>query len=37
VKTENAKVFTTIADNVMYLHAGSEADAWQSYREVHEI
>ena len=37
VKTENAKVFATIADDVMYLHAGSEADAWQSYREVHEI
>ena len=37
VKAENAKVFTTIADNVMYLHAASEGDAWQRYREVHEI
>jgi hypothetical protein len=37
VKTENAKVFATIADDVMYLHAGREADAWQSYRGVHEI
>lgn len=37
VKTENAKVFATVADNVMYLHAGREGDAWQRYREVHEI
>jgi hypothetical protein len=37
VKTENAKIFTTIADNVMYLHAADEGEAWQMYRDVHDI
>lgn len=37
VKTENAKVFTQIADSIMYLHCGSEAEAWQRYREIREI
>ena len=37
VKAENAKIFTEIADNVMYLHAGNQAEAWQRYREIHEI
>jgi hypothetical protein len=37
VKTENAKIFTTIADNVMYLHAADEGEAWQTYRDVHDI
>ena len=37
VKAENAKIFMAIADNLMYLHAGSEGEAWQAYREVHEI
>lgn len=37
VRPENAKVFDAIAGNVMYLHCGSEAEAWQRYRQVHEI
>lgn len=37
VRTRNAQVFTQIADNVMYLHCKDEAEAWQRYREVHEI
>jgi hypothetical protein len=37
VKAENAKIFTTVADNVMYLHSGSEAEAWQRYKEVHDL
>jgi hypothetical protein len=37
VKAENAKIFTEIADNVMYLHAKDQVEAWQRYRESHEI
>jgi hypothetical protein len=37
VKTANAQVFTKIADNVMYLHCRDEDEAWERYRQVHEI
>ena len=37
VKTENAKIFAMIADNVMYLHSAGECEAWQRYRDVHDI
>jgi hypothetical protein len=37
VKPENAKIFTEIAGNEMYLHCGSEAEAWQRYRQTHKI
>jgi len=37
VKPENAKIFTVIAGNEMYLHCGSESEAWQRYRQVREI
>lgn len=37
VRQEKAAAFGEIADNIMYLHCGSEAEAWQRYREVHDI
>jgi hypothetical protein len=37
VKTKNAKIFATVADNVMYLHSANEGEAWQSYRDVHDL
>jgi hypothetical protein len=37
VKAANAQVFTKVAENVMYLHCRDETEAWQRYREVHEI
>ncbi len=37
VKMENAKIFTQIAGNEMYIHTEDEAAAWQCYRETHGI
>lgn len=37
VKPANARIFTAIAGNEMYIHAGDGADAWQSYRRTQGI
>lgn len=37
VKQEKARTFAEIAGNMMYLHCGSEAEAWQRYRQVNGI
>ena len=37
VKPEKARTFGEIADNMMYIHCGDEAEAWQRYRDAHGI
>lgn len=37
VKPANARIFAQIVGNMMYLHCGDEDEAWQRYRDTHEI
>lgn len=36
-KPANARTFTQVVGNEMYLHCTDETEAWQRYRDTHEI